>query len=110
MAIKFNNAEERRARIQAMRQRKEPPKREGLVWTEDEKQKVKDWYNDGIDISEIMLEVERSEDAIIQQLGQMGEIVRKPRNSSGRKLKGCLCSQCELQEECDRKRCLTEQK
>lgn len=99
VAMQFNNETERRARIQAMRQRTNPPAREGVIWTDDEKKHLEDMYNDGIDISEMALDLERSEEAITQRLNKLG-IPIKNRRSSGCRQRGCLCGQCELRTVC----------
>jgi len=75
------------------------PERSGEYWGEDEREKLKELFNEGIDISRIALELQRSEMAVIQQL-IMGKFLTSPGTSRPRKPKPprCLCQECRLGE------------
>ena len=78
--------------IKGMRQRTGGIEREGLYWTESERQQLKADYADGIGLSEIAAELQRTETAVMQQLLQLN-LVQKAQRCRSRKA-GCLCSQC----------------
>lgn len=78
--------------IKAMRQRTGGIEREGLYWSDAERQQLKTDYEDGIGISEIAAKLQRPETAVIQQLIQLGA-VKKARRCRIKKA-GCLCGQC----------------
>ena len=68
--------------------------REGMYWTEDEKEHLRQFIWDGLDITEIALNLQRTEMAVLQQAQLMG-LYGKVRNCLPREQKGkCLCERC----------------
>ena len=93
MAANSDNETKRKERVRAMRQRTAQLEREGMYWTEDEKEHLRQSIWDGLDITEIALNLQRTEMAVLQQAQLMG-LYGKVRNCLPRKQKGkCLCAQ-----------------
>ena len=100
MTVNSDNEATRKERVRAMRQRTAQLEREGMYWTEDEKEQLKRSIWDGVDITEIALSLQRTEMAVLQQAQLMG-LYGKARNCPPRKQKGkCLCEQCLQKESC----------
>ena len=100
MAANSDNETKRKERVRAMRQRTAQLEREGMYWTEDEKEQLRQSIWDGLDITEIALNLQRTEMAILQQAQLMG-LYGKARKCPSRKQKGkCLCEQCLQKESC----------
>ena len=100
MATNSDNEATRKERVRAMRQRTAQLEREGMYWTEDEKEQQRQSIWDGLDITEIALNLQRTEMAILQQAQLMG-LYGKARKCPSRKQKGkCLCEQCLQKESC----------
>lgn len=100
MATNSDNEATRKERVRAMRQRTAQLEREGMYWTEDEKEQLRQSIWDGLDITEIALNLQRTEMAILQQAQLMG-LYGKARKCPSRKQKGkCLCEQCLQKESC----------
>ena len=73
--------------------------RDGEIWRDDEKQKVKTMFEDGYGISEIAIAVGRSEPAVVQQIEKMDLYQRAQnpkRHKSPSKAPSCLCDSCSL--------------
>ena len=72
---------------------------EGDVWHDDEKFKVKFMFEEGYGISEIAMEVQRTEHAVMQQIEKM-DLYQRALNPKRRKLSAkvpvCLCKVCTL--------------
>lgn len=100
MAANSDNETKRKERVRAMRQRTAQLEREGMYWTEDEKVQLRQSIWDDLDITEIALNLQRTEMAVLQQAQLMG-LYRKARNCPPRKQKRkCLCEQCLQKESC----------
>lgn len=81
------------------------PERSGNNWTKDEIEKLSGFFYEGVGISAIALELQRTEVAVIQQLMYQDLIKNYGVRRRRRKHKGtCLCSKCELQESCSQNR------
>ena len=76
---------------------------EGDVWHDDEKFKVKFMFEEGYGISEIAMEVQRTEHAVMQQIEKM-DLYQRALNPKRRKLSAkipvCLCKVCTLDSGC----------
>lgn len=73
--------------------------REGEIWRDDEKQKVKEMFENGYGISEIALSVGRAELATTQQIEKMDLYQRALNPKRAKPLPKpptCLCDTCEL--------------
>jgi len=73
--------------------------REGAIWRDDEKQKVKSMFDEGYGLSEIALSIGRSEMAITQQIENMDlyqRALNPKRAKSPPKPPACLCDTCVL--------------
>ena len=71
-----------RKELRSLRTGKRPPQRSGEYWTGDEVQKLTTMFEEGIGISAIAVELDRTEVAIYQQLEKKGFLANqcKPRN------------------------------
>lgn len=87
-----------RKELRGLRTGKRPPQRSGEYWTEDEVQKLTTMFEEGIGISAIAVELDRTEVAIYQQLEKKGFLANqcKPRNRKKleRIVQDCLCPFC----------------
>jgi hypothetical protein len=99
MSITTNNQTEQVARIQAMRQRTAQLEREGSYWTENDKNTLKHLFHNNIGITEIALELQRTEVAVMQQI-QALNLYEKVRRSSPKSQDGCLCHKCKNRGNC----------
>ena len=83
--------------LKSIRNRQTYLENEGNYWSDDERKKLDDLYNDGVGISEIALELERTEQAVFVQInlnrGNRGDTVRKCSSAKHHK---CLCTECEI--------------
>lgn len=73
--------------------------REGEFWRDDEKLKVKMMFEEGYGISEIAIDVGRTEPAVMQQIEKMDLYQRAQnpkRHRAPPKAPVCLCSTCSL--------------
>lgn len=89
-------------KIIAMRKKGEGMENDGHYWKEEEINRLIEGHNDGIGISELAVELSRSESAIIQQMYREGLLVTpetKKRNRSP-KPEPPACETCEMKEEC----------
>ena len=84
----------------ALRTGEMPAERSGEYWSEEELQLLKRLYcEDGIDISDITLQLGRSELAVCQQLTKLGLLSPqgKPRARNKKPLTAqCLCPLCQV--------------
>ena len=82
----------------SLRNGERPPQRSGEYWTEDEVRQLTNMFESGIGISEITIQLNRSEISVYQQLEKRGFLSAqsKPRNRSKKKppTTGCLCPFC----------------
>lgn len=89
----------------AMRNGELQLKKDGDYWADDERNCVRAMFAEGMPVNEIAIELERSENAVYQQIVQMGLYTRAPekmrKRRSAPKEPVCLCSVCS----CDRTLC-----
>ena len=89
------NEKNKKVAVKNMRKIPYVQDRDRDYWTEDERRQLKRMFNDGEDLSEIALILQRTEIAICQQAVALGLYVRKrrpgqPKNDS----ECCLCKKC----------------
>lgn len=89
-----------RQKIINLRRRLVKPAREGEIWSEEELNKLFVQYSDGTEITEIALDLERSEYAIFQQIAKNKLNQCNRRNIKDRKTY-CKCVECI----CDKAHC-----
>ncbi len=96
MKINDNHAE----MLRAYRNVEMVPARNGEYWRDEERDLLAKRYQEGVGISEIALEFQRSESGIFQQLSYLN-IIRTPneRRPYCRKAR-CLCIKCDLRDDC----------
>lgn len=85
--------------IKNMRNRTVRLDREGDYWKDDKKGQLERMFNEGVGITEMAMELQRTEPAIIQQVEKMDLYQRKAapiRKKSSFKQPQCLCSDCSL--------------
>ena len=99
------SSQETREKTVAMRNGTITMQNEGELWTDDQRSCVRTMFADGVPVNEIALKLERSENAVYQQILQMELYTRAPEKTrkrrSGPKEPVCLCSVCS----CDRSLC-----
>lgn len=88
-----------REAVQSMRNRTTRLDREGDYWNDDEKEKLRFLFNNGEGITEIAIQLQRSEPAVMQQIEKMDlyqrkEYPQRSRNTS--RAPRCLCENCSL--------------
>lgn len=92
------NVEEKQNLTIAMRNGEVKMPREREYWTEEERSRVRILFSIGIPVNEIAIELERSENAVYQQILQMDLYTRSPEKTRKRRRKPmepvCLCSVC----------------
>lgn len=88
----------RNEQIIAIRQQLISNERHREYWSDEEKNQLRDMFENGIGITEMALMLQRSEMAIVNQLNALG-LFRKCRAPKKVK-KECLCSQCSHYGEC----------
>lgn len=83
--------------IKSMRNRGARLEREGDFWTQDERDRLKTLFDEGIGISEIAIRLQRTEPAVFQQSEKLDLYERKSypkRRRHSAKKGSCLCRQC----------------
>lgn len=108
MSKSIQKDNERAERIRAMRRRTALAERQREYWTQEEKEQLKRLFEAGIGISEIALELKRTEEAVMQQIHTMNLYERVRRPNRGKKSE-CLCKKCLKHQECDRSSCPAEE-
>lgn len=80
------------------------PERSGEYWGDDEQEKMTSLYNSGIGISQIALELQRSEMAVIQRL-ITENLLTPPGAARKRTIRAphCLCEDCPIKANCRQK-------
>lgn len=71
--------------------------RAGDYWTDDEKNRLRILFDSGVGITEIALELGRTEPAVYQQIEKLDLYGRKQnpqRQRNGKKHPECLCGRC----------------
>ena len=86
--------------VQALRQGLIRPEREGEYWTDDEREKLRRCFDEGMGITETALVLRRSEHAVVQQIEKQDLYERKtnPQRRKTTKDHVCLCSSCRAPE------------
>ena len=86
--------------VQAIRQGLVRPEREGEYWTDDERDMLRKYFDEGMDITAISVLFKRSEAAVLQQVEKMDLYGRKtnPRRQRSCRENICLSSSCSASE------------
>lgn len=76
--------------------------KDGLYWSEEDRQKLLNGFYEAIGISELAMMLQRSETAIIQQLNaeHCYENAKKKRKRCAKTKEKCICIQCAEFERC----------
>lgn len=92
--------------LKAMREGLITPERSREYWGEEEAEQIVNLYTSGMGISEIALELQRSEMAVVQRLITEG-LFTPPGTERKRKPKAprCLCNSCPIREACEQEGC-----
>lgn len=85
--------------IIAMRTMGEGLSRQGQNWTDKERKRLEDMFYRGVGLSEIALELQRSETAIMQQLVNM-DAFKNERPHRERETLPCPCRGCKQRKVC----------
>ena len=89
------NEKNKKVAVKNMRKIPYVQDRDRDYWTEDERRQLKRMFNDGEDLSEIALILQRTEIAICQQTVALGLYVRKRRPGKPKDdSECCLCKKC----------------
>ena len=79
------------------------PERSREYWSQDERDQLATMYTDGTGISQMALQLQRSEQAVMQQLMVTGLMTSTAsRKARVEKLPHCLCDECQMQENCEK--------
>lgn len=80
------------------------PERSREYWGDDEREKLINLYSSGVGISQIALELQRSEMAVIQRL-ITEDLLTPPGAARKRSVKEphCLCEECPIRAKCKQK-------
>lgn len=81
--------------VKNMRNRTVRLDREGDYWTAEERESLAQKFHEGIGITAMALELQRTESAVIQQIEAMDLFGRKKKTSAPKQPR-CLCSNCQL--------------
>ena len=81
--------------VKNMRNRTVRLDRQGDYWTAEERESLAQKFHEGVGITAMALELQRTESAVIQQIEAMDLFGRKKKNSSPKQPR-CLCSSCQL--------------
>jgi len=82
--------------IRALRNRTTKLQREGDYWDQEEIEKLKDMFNEGVGISDIALQLQRTEPAVQQQIEKLDLYRRKDRPQRRKQNK----KRCEYADNC----------
>ena len=82
--------------LRELRSHRKLPEREGEYWSDEEREKLSQKFNEGAGISEIAVLLNRSEPAIMQQIEKLDLFDRKenPRRQRVTRQLNCLCGRC----------------
>lgn len=83
----------------AMRTAGEGLSRQGEYWSDKERKRLKELFDGGVGITEIALQLQRAETAVVQQL-VTGKAFYNERPRRIRTAPPCQCRRCENQEMC----------
>ena len=80
-----------------MRKRTTRLEHEGDYWNEDEKEKLRQLFEQGVGITEISIQLQRTEPAVCQQIEKLDLYGRRdsPMRRRKKKTPSCLCERCE---------------
>ena len=97
----MNDLHEQQELLRMIRGGELRPERSREYWSDDERGQLETLYNSGTGISKIALELQRSEQAVVQQLLVMGLMT----SSRGSRVKverepHCLCRECRVNKNC----------
>ena len=81
--------------VKNMRKRTVRLDREGDYWTSDEKDALRQKFDEGEGITAMALAFQRTESAIIQQIELMDLFERKKKNTTSKEPR-CLCANCKV--------------
>lgn len=93
----MKNEEAFQESVRSMRNQTLRADRAGDYWTDDEKNRLRILFDSGVGITEIALELGRTEPAVYQQIEKLDLYGRKQnpqRQRSGKKPPDCLCGRC----------------
>lgn len=85
--------------VRSMRHRTSRMEREGDYWDDAEKEKLVHLFDGNIGITEIAVQLQRTEPAVIQQIEKLDLYKRKDNPVRRRKVNKapeCLCGQCQV--------------
>ena len=84
--------------IKKMRNREIRLDRERNFWSEEEREKLAQMYSNGVDITEMALDLARTELAVIEQLNYLNLLYQSgsDRKHRSRKRRSCLCVKCDI--------------
>ena len=85
--------------VSSIRRGEIKPERAGRYWTDDEREQLKELYQMGKSITELMIPFQRYENAILQQLGALHllEPIQIPRDREPETPK-CKCRTCKVKD------------
>lgn len=100
--------------VKSIRNRTTRLDHEGDYWTEYEKEKLKNRFHEGAGITEIAIEMQRTEPAVIQQIEKM-DLYQRKENPTRLRFSGkephCLCKDCKQpQSSCPRCNAVSEKR
>ena len=93
---------QKKEKIRAMRQKTAQLQREGKFWSNGDRERLSKLFYKNKGITEIALDLERTEVAVMQQIQQMN-LYGKVRNTYHRREEGCRCRNCPLRKQCQKK-------
>ena len=93
-----DNMNSKKEQLIALRQEGSPAQHRGY-WTDGERQKLQDLFEEGVGISDMALIFHRSEGAIFNQLETM-KLFKKARRTREKSIE-CKCSKCQCKD-CDK--------
>ena len=85
--------------IRSLRNRGGRLEREGDCWTQEEKERLSEMFQEGIGISEMAIRLQRTEPAVFQQAEKLYLYRRKDwpkRRKNIKKAPTCCCTTCEV--------------
>ena len=85
--------------IKSMRNRTARLEREGDYWTKEEREKLTRLFDNGVGLTDIAIQLQRTEPAVYQQAEKLDLYHRKQypaRQRSNASVPACLCERCQL--------------
>ena len=104
----MQNSHDSKELLKAIRDGRMTPDRAGVYWNKDERNQLEHLYVIGLGISEIALTLQRTEQAVVQQL-LIAWLLTPPSNRRGKRSSSesrCLCPGCQIKdcEHCPRRK------